>query len=143
MLKRTPRGSLALFFVCTLVGATFLGLLAFNTATAEDNPSFQAQGLEFPASIPSLKFHFKAKSTGPNQSIWGVWIAEDVGDTAPPNFQIDAAELPLPGPMTGTFSLSRPDNGWPLGQYRLEVRLGPKGQLDQAILLFTERFAIK
>jgi hypothetical protein len=52
----------------------------------------------------------------------GLWIAEDTGDVASPNYQIAAKELKLSGggePFT--VSLSKPNNGWPTGTYRVEL----------------------
>lgn len=56
-----------------------------------------------------------------------VWIAEDVGAAAPPNTKIDEKTVTLPASKigwNGTFDLSRPTNGWPLGKYRAEIWFG-------------------
>jgi hypothetical protein len=53
--------------------------------------------------------------------IRGVWIAEDVGSVAPPNYKIDEATVNLPIIQKGTFSLSKPNAGFPVGKYRLEI----------------------
>ena len=50
-----------------------------------------------------------------------VWIAEDVGDVAPPNYLIDSATVSLGPGADGSFTLSRPHRGWPLGKYRMEL----------------------
>lgn len=52
----------------------------------------------------------------------GAWVSVDAIST--PNYQIDAAEVTMKE-AEGTlhFSLSRPNNGWPLGNYRLDVYL--------------------
>jgi CHAT domain-containing protein len=55
----------------------------------------------------------------------GVFVAEDTGGIAPPNYRI--AEMPYrlsqPGTAAGKFSLSRPNSGWPPGKYRIELYL--------------------
>ncbi len=56
--------------------------------------------------------------------IRGVWIAEDVGKAAPPNYKIDEATISLAFGGKGRFSLSKPNNGFPPGKYRLEIYLG-------------------
>ncbi|HXM96139.1 MAG TPA: RDD family protein [Candidatus Dormibacteraeota bacterium] len=51
-----------------------------------------------------------------------VWIAEDVGDAAPPNYQLAAKSMS--GVNEGKFYLTSPANGWPIGKYRLEIYIG-------------------
>ncbi len=54
-----------------------------------------------------------------------VWIAEDVGEVAPPNYKLDEVSMTADGPTAaGTFTLSRPDKGWPSGRYRVELYAG-------------------
>ncbi len=50
------------------------------------------------------------------------WIAEDTNGAAPANFKIDSVELTT-GALTNvaTFSLSRPNAGWPVGKYRVDL----------------------
>jgi CHAT domain-containing protein/Tfp pilus assembly protein PilF len=54
-----------------------------------------------------------------------VWIAADTGGAAPPNYHVaeKSYELAQPGQAVGKFSLSKPNNGWPPGKYRLELYL--------------------
>ena len=50
-----------------------------------------------------------------------VWIAEDVGDIAPPNYTIDEANaVATRSDARGVFTLSRPEDGWAPGTYRVE-----------------------
>jgi hypothetical protein len=70
-------------------------------------------------------FHFSYDIGGnvAGATVVGVWIAEEVeGDIR--DYQIDASKLEMTGPSTVTFSLHRPEAGWPKGRYRLELRLG-------------------
>jgi len=67
-----------------------------------------------------------------NSVLKGVWISIDA--ISVPNYEIDSAEVRMErnGPASGHFSLSRPTNGWPAGNYRLDVYadgrlLGSKG----------------
>ena len=49
------------------------------------------------------------------------WIAENLGDDAPPDYKVDEATTIAEGPRSqGAFILSRPDDGWALGDYRAE-----------------------
>ena len=53
-----------------------------------------------------------------------VWIAENVGDVAPPNYKVDEAKAIATSPNAhGMFTLSRPDDGWAPGSYRVEFYL--------------------
>lgn len=49
------------------------------------------------------------------------WIAQDVGDAAPPDYLIGSTTVTLGPGQDGAFTLSRPTNGWPLGKYRIEL----------------------
>jgi hypothetical protein len=53
-----------------------------------------------------------------------VWIAEDVGDIAPPNFVVDETTTIIDTTESGVqFTLSRPKDGWAVGTYRVELYL--------------------
>src|SRR5438552_5233206 len=50
-----------------------------------------------------------------------VWIAESVSEVAPPDYKVDEASTIADSPNSfGTFTLSRPDEGWAPGDYRVE-----------------------
>lgn len=52
------------------------------------------------------------------------WIAEDVGDVAPPNFVVDQSDTTVDKPQSGAqFTLSRPKDGWAAGKYRVDLSL--------------------
>jgi hypothetical protein len=55
-----------------------------------------------------------------------VWIAEDVGPAAPANYKILEKSLTLRFLNSGMFSLSKPNKGFPVGSYRLEIYFGDK-----------------
>jgi hypothetical protein len=51
-----------------------------------------------------------------------VWIAENIGEDFPPDYKVDEATAITEGPVAhGAFTLSRPDDGWALGDYRVEL----------------------
>ena len=75
----------------------------FSTASAKIFARWQGRGLRSQARIRA------------------VWIAENVGDAAPPNYTIDEATATAPIPdARGVFTLSRPPEGWAPGAYRVE-----------------------
>lgn len=92
----------------------------------------EPMGMVLPASLPKVTFYFRAKA---GTTLTGAFIAEDVGAAAPKNFVIDSANVTAADKMAATFTLGRPTNGWPIGQYRLEIKQGKK-------LVHTERFMI-
>jgi hypothetical protein len=49
-------------------------------------------------------------------------VADDVGAAAPPHLKL--MEKSLTGYSEGSFSVTRPDNEWPAGQYHLEIYIG-------------------
>jgi len=50
-----------------------------------------------------------------------VWIAENIGDDAASDYKVDEASTIAESPTAhGAFTLSRPDEGWPPGDYRAE-----------------------
>ncbi|MGZ5092194.1 MAG: hypothetical protein ACXWCY_09065 [Burkholderiales bacterium] len=63
------------------------------------------------------------------------WIAEKT-QAAPPNYLIDSVELTV-GPLmnSASFAMSKPNAGWPLGDYRVELSINRK-------LVNTVRFKI-
>jgi hypothetical protein len=96
------------------------------TVTVADSEVGEAK-TTFPADIPKLYAMFKTKGAKDGDKIRGVWIADDVGDAAPPNTKIDERILNAEGDTDdGVFSLGKPTNGWPVGKYRIEIYVNDK-----------------
>ena len=50
-----------------------------------------------------------------------VWIAENIGEEFPPDYKVDEASAIAESPTAhGVFTLSRPNDGWAVGDYRVE-----------------------
>lgn len=64
--------------------------------------------------------------------VGAAWIAVDSGGAAPPNYEIDevARDVGLLGNHFHAY-LSRPNNGWPMGTY--EVQLTVDGKLVETV----------
>jgi hypothetical protein len=83
------------------------------------------------ASIFSPETHsfyamFKAKGLSPGDKVRGVWIADDVGDAAPPNFKIQETALTAQdATLDAQFSLTKP-GAWPRGDYHVEIYVNDK-----------------
>jgi len=76
----------------------------------------------FAADAPKLYAMFKTKGAKDGDKIRGVWIADDVGDAAPKGTKIDERTFTAGGDTEdGEFSLSKPTNSWPVGEYHVEI----------------------
>ncbi|MEY2491259.1 MAG: hypothetical protein QOH24_210 [Verrucomicrobiota bacterium] len=81
----------------------------------------------FPPDTPKLFLRWQGETLTPGEKIRCVWIAEDVGDAAPANYQVDETSTKADDVRAfGTFTLSRPKKGWPIGKYRIEIYAGDK-----------------
>lgn len=79
---------------------------------------------EFPDATQNLYARWQGLDIREGAKVRAVWIAEDVGDIAPPNYKIDEAKTIAASPDAhGMFTLSRPEDGWAPGKYRVEFYL--------------------
>jgi hypothetical protein len=50
-----------------------------------------------------------------------VWIAENIGEDFPQDYKVDEASATVESQNArGAFTLARPENGWAIGDYRVE-----------------------
>ena len=79
---------------------------------------------EFRSDAPNIFVRWGGSNLPSGARVRIVWVAEDVGDLAPPNFIIDETESTVTMPeLNARFTLSRPQDGWAAGKYRVEVYL--------------------
>jgi len=80
----------------------------------------------FPPDTPKIYCAWKVEGVKAGTPVRSVWIAEDVGKVAPPNYKIDEATFnpPAGAPSEGSFALNQPNAGFPVGKYRLEIYMG-------------------
>lgn len=79
---------------------------------------------EFPNATQNLYARWQGLDIREGAKVRAVWIAEDVGDIAPANYKIDEAKAIATAPDAhGMFTLSRPEDGWAPGKYRVEFYL--------------------
>lgn len=74
----------------------------------------------FARTTPKILLALAVRAVKPGDSLTAAWIAEKT-DGAPPNFTIASIAIPLGASPTVSSSLSKPDAGWPPGQYRVDV----------------------
>jgi uncharacterized RDD family membrane protein YckC len=89
---------------------------------ATENYQIIGASSEFYTDTPQIVCVWNIEGTDPSTLVKSVWIAEDVGEGAPPNYQI--AEKSISGLNEGKFYMTSPTNGWPVGKYRLELYIG-------------------
>lgn len=77
---------------------------------------------EFYTDTAKIVCVWEIAGTDPSTPLKSVWIAEDVGDAVPPNYQL--AEKSMSGVNEGKFYMTSPTNGWPIGKYRLDIYIG-------------------
>lgn len=126
---------IAILLVSNLMALGFAAwAYAAKVAEAQNSRNFTPQGFEFGVTTPIFRYHFpreKHKAT----VFKGTWIAETV-DEVKPDYVIDSAEI-KPGALpVVVFDLSKPNNDWPRGLYRLEIRA-------DGVLVHTVRFYVK
>ena len=92
-----------------------LGAVLAKELTGESTTSFASD-------IPKIFVRWQGEILTKGDKIRCVWIAEDVGNVAPNNYKIDETSMTANGPRAfGTFTVSRPNKGWPAGTYRVEL----------------------
>jgi hypothetical protein len=108
----------------------------FASVVLTDNKDTRVEKTTFAPDTPNLYAVFTLADVPANTTVKSVWIAEKT-DVAPENYQIDGTSLTVGGSTnSGNFSLSRPTNGWPAGQYRVEMYIAEK-------LAHTARFQVE
>jgi hypothetical protein len=92
----------------------YTGLVLSETRDGPAKASFKPQTAKI--FLRSTVVDVPAGST-----VKGVWIAEKT-KVAPPNYKIDEKELKVGAMMNEvTYSLSKPNAGWPEGDYRVDL----------------------
>jgi uncharacterized RDD family membrane protein YckC len=79
---------------------------------------------EFYTDTPKIMCIWKVEGVNPSVPIKSVWIVDDSGGAAPPNYQI--VEKSIAGFSEGSFFMTRPNSGWLAGHYHLEIYIGDK-----------------
>ena len=79
---------------------------------------------DFPPETPKILCVWKVAGVAADVPVTSVWIADNVGDAAPAGLKI--AKRALRGYPQGSFSLTSPANGWPVGRYHVEIYIGDR-----------------
>jgi hypothetical protein len=88
--------------------------------SSESKGEFQT---EFKTETPTIYARWHGRGLRQNAAIRAVFIAENV-EGVPPNSQIDEMETTAAATDSGgSFALSRPEEGWTPGEYRVDLYL--------------------
>jgi hypothetical protein len=80
----------------------------------------------FATDTPKIYLRAELEDVDQDTKVSAAWIAEKT-DAAPPNYKIDSTDLTAKSGMdVATFSLSKPNAGWPAGDYRVELSINGK-----------------
>jgi hypothetical protein len=86
----------------------------------------------FSGDTPKIETFWKGHRLDAGDRIHAIWIAEDVGPVAPKASKVtEVSIIAYKSDEEGAFSLARPKEGWPVGNYRLEIYLN--GKLTQIV----------
>jgi hypothetical protein len=95
--------------------------LSFDLANAPEGET----ATSFSSAAARVCARWNGRGLRPPAKVRVVWIAEDVGGIAPPDYKVDEASTIATEPNShGIFTLSRPETGWAEGKYRIEFYLG-------------------
>jgi len=76
---------------------------------------------EFGSDTPKIYARWEGHNLRNQAKVRAVWIAENIGDIATPNYKIDEASTTVNSRDShGIFTLAKPDEGWAPGDYRVE-----------------------
>lgn len=101
--------------------------LTGETPTGEVRPTL-------PTTVKALHFHWEKKADSPEDQLEIRWIAVDVKNVEKDH--VITTTKSGPGKTNGQFSLSAPTNGFPPGQYRVEIWQTGK-------MIYTEKFEVE
>jgi hypothetical protein len=90
----------------------------------------------FAADTPKIILALQIRGLKADDKLTATWVAEKT-DRSPPNFEIVSTTIPLGASDVVSSSMTRPNAGWPAGQYRVDVRV------NGAPVEFSQHFQIE
>jgi hypothetical protein len=75
----------------------------------------------FSSDTPQIYARWQGQRLRRGATVRAVWIAENIGEDVPPDYKADEASAIAESPTAhGAFTLSQPEDGWAIGDYRAE-----------------------
>jgi hypothetical protein len=85
---------------------------------------------EFAPDAPKILLDVLLRGSKAGDKVTASWIAEKT-QVAPPNYKIDSATFEVSTGNTLAFSMTKPNAGWPTGDYRVDVTYNGAQELSQ------------
>jgi hypothetical protein len=118
--------AIAAVLLC-LSNAAFAGEPRFGQTAFSLQNGTSAQTV-FAPDAPTIVLHAEVQDMPKGAKIAADWIAVKT-DVAPANYKIDSAAIEIDKDIASdeaSFSLSRPNAGWPVGDYRVDLSINGK-----------------
>jgi len=119
------------FLICAVLGFVFPSqifaarIVSITTCESVEPSSMKAVGVRSRFTQDTREIHLLVQFEGlkAGSKVKGTWISVDAIKT--PNYEIDSSESQFSkdGEGTAHFSLSRPNQGWPVGNYKVDLHL--------------------
>jgi hypothetical protein len=75
----------------------------------------------FSSNTPEIYARWQGQRLRQGAKVKAVWIAENIGEDFPQDYKVDEASAVAEAASAhGAFMLARPEDGWALGDYRVE-----------------------
>ncbi len=75
----------------------------------------------FSSATPQICMRWQGQRLRKGGKVKAVWVAENIGEDFPPDYKVDEASATVESQNAhGAFTLARPEDGWALGDYRVE-----------------------
>jgi hypothetical protein len=76
----------------------------------------------FSSGTPQIYVRWQGQRLRKGGRVKAVWIAENIGEDFPQDYKVDEASATVESENAhGAFTLARPENGWAVGDYRVEL----------------------
>ncbi|MEY2550280.1 MAG: hypothetical protein QOG12_424 [Verrucomicrobiota bacterium] len=122
MMKRTVAWLIAMMICASVARGGEVKITVVTSAGGNGKPT-----TVFASDTPEIRATFKTTETKKGDKLRGEWIADEVGEVAPPHTKIGEKVLALEqDDGGGYFTFSKPTKGWPPGKYHLDIYAGDK-----------------
>lgn len=134
MINKSLKIIALLFFSClfTAAWAEQEESIKINCTLTDQVDGDKAVGekASFTTTTPMIYLVCSSDEVKKGDSVKAAWIAIDTKNVAPANYQIAEKALPVDKELAkseswkATYSISKPNKGWPVGQYKVDLYHG-------------------
>lgn len=136
--RTSMRTNLTIVAIALAVASSNLFAAELSDIKISDNDNGDSPTTLFTNDTPKIFVAAALTDVAGGETISAVWIAEKT-DAAPPNHKIDSANVTAKEDMhVATFSLSKPNAGWPVGSYRVDLSVDGKPMISAHFKIATK-----